>query len=376
MLYLIAGNGSPNFGDELIVQNWLRFYRDNGYSGPIVVDGKGAKATESLLRGFGEVEFVKKIPRHADGVDGLYEDFFALGSAYGETHSSEFSNVVAIHFLGGGYASANWYNATRVLGAAAAVAKKWDIPLVATGLGIAPFNVVSQSGKEAWRSVVESFSIFECRDLESYRALLEICGRKAASGLRLGLDDAFLYPVPVKRHSGRWLHLSGFTPRAFLGSSSADSFAEFMNIFDKVVFWTCSKPDAALYPALVAAFPRIERYGNERLLNSGMPLMREDFMITGRFHPHLEAARRGMSGYFSADSGFYRTKHGLLLQLGSNFRAAPDVLADFSAEASVMVKADAGRVEEKRRVGEQILSLIGLPSLTLSSSSREAQFSR
>jgi hypothetical protein len=33
MLYLISGNGEPNFGDELIALNWIKYYRDRGYEG-------------------------------------------------------------------------------------------------------------------------------------------------------------------------------------------------------------------------------------------------------------------------------------------------------------------------------------------------------
>lgn len=154
MLYLLAGNGAPNFGDELLVQYWLKFYRNIGYDGPITVDGKGASATAALLRNFANVDYVKTLPRHADGMEGSYADFYEQGVEYARSNLSTFEDVKGFHFLGGGYACANWRNATRMLGAVVEIGQRLSIPVAATGLGIAPFRTVSPADAEAWRKIV------------------------------------------------------------------------------------------------------------------------------------------------------------------------------------------------------------------------------
>lgn len=358
MIYLIAGNGAPNFGDELIVENWLRYYREMGYSGPLVVDGKGAKATEQLLRDYGDVKFIKGIPRHAEGLEGSYADFYSLGVEFARQNLREFEEVQGIHCLGGGYASANWNNATRLLGAAGELGRLLNVPVVATGLGISPFNTYEENDGATWKKILDSFRIFECRDAESFTELLSLVG-KDTSSLSLGLDDAFLYPVKAQRHNGKWLHLSGFTSKIFK-SDSSEAFEKLMDQFDKTVFWICSKPDLLIYEELVKQYPNIKKLSNERLLNSGLPLMQADFMVTGRFHPHMQAARRGLHGYFIAESGFYRTKHGLVTELGSPFKQLEKNLELFGSDSSVMSKLDRGRVESKRRVGFEIVCLLGV----------------
>ena len=357
MLYLLAGNGTPNFGDELLVQYWLKFYRDIGYNGSIIVDGKGASATAALLRDFGDVKFVKSIPRHADGMEGSYADFYKEGVEYALSNLAKFKNVKAFHFLGGGYACANWKNATRMLGTVAALGQHLAAPIVATGLGIAPFREVSAADAEVWRKIVESCKLFECRDGASFQALQSLTG--ACPSLSEGLDDAYLYPVQRVRHSGRWLHLSGFNAKSVLGPTGQEA-PRLFDQFDRVVFWACSKGDAELYDTIVQQFSQVEVLENNSLLNEGLPLESNDFMLTGRFHPHLQAARVGLTGYYTANSDFYRMKHGLVMELGSNFRQLRSHIETFTTPECEIWRRDEERVQQKRDVATLVTRLIGI----------------
>lgn len=357
MLYLLAGNGAPNFGDELLVQYWLRFYRELGYDGPITVDGKGASATAALLRNFANVDYVKTIPRHADGVQGSYAGFYEQGVEYARANLAKFKGVRGFHFLGGGYACANWKNATRLLGAVVEIGRCLSVPVVATGLGIAPFKKVYPVGAVAWRNIVEGCQIFECRDVASVEALQSIIGDSPS--LVEGLDDAFLYPVQTTRHSGRWLHLSGFSAKSVLGPTGEEG-PKLFDQFDRVVFWTCSGGDVELYKAVTAQFPQVEMLDNDSLLNKGLPLEANDFMMAGRFHPHMQAARVGLAGYYTVQSDFYRMKHGLVAELGSNFRRLRRDIEVFSPETNEIIQLDAKRVEQKRAVAMRAARLIGL----------------
>lgn len=357
MLYLIAGNGSPNFGDELIVRNWIQFYRDNGFGGKIVVDGKGYLASQKLIRGFGDVSFISGIPRHADGVNGSYSDFYILGERYAIENLENFKSVKAFHFLGGGYASANWKNSTRMLSTVANLGERLGVKVAATGMGIAPFSSVDDLDVDAWKKILRNFCYFECRDEESYLYLSGFLDKAKGDSVLFGLDDAFLFPVSKVAHDGKWLHLSGFSRKSIVGDSVQGA-KKFFSRFDKVLFWTCSKTDSRLFEELSDLFPEMERFGNERLLNHGLPLSMGDFMITGRFHPHLQAARSGILGYYTANSGFYKTKHGLVKKLGSSFRSMPKVLETFDADRSGMLQHEDRRVEQKQRVGKEILGML------------------
>jgi hypothetical protein len=354
---LVAGNGSPNFGDELIVQHWLRFYRESGYEGPITVDGKGSKRSERLIRGFGNVEFVSRIPRHADGITGTYDDFYRIGTAYAKKNSADYKGVIGFHLLGGGYASAAWKNATKLLGSVTGLGRELSVPVVATGLGVAPFKLDEDGDRAPWAQILSGCEIFECRDQDSYDVLSNLT-EGTNSGLCQGLDDCFLYPVSVKPHSGKWLHLSGFSIHNVFGREQViDSlFAG----FDKVVFWTCSTHDASVHSEISKLHPEVMRVTNEGLLNGGLPLGPDDFMVTGRFHPHLLAARTGISGYYTVASDFYRTKHGLVAALGSAFQPIRKEANVFRNDGSRMVLSDASRVEAKREVARRVLNAMKL----------------
>lgn len=116
----------------------------------------------------------------------------------------------------------------------------------------------------------------------------------------------------------------------------------------------------ALYQTIAAQFPQVEMLDNNSLLNDGLPLEANDFMLTGRFHPHLQAARVGLTGYYTAQSDFYRMKHGLVAELGSNFRRLRSEIEIFAPKTDEIRRLDEDRVQQKRNVAMQVASLIGL----------------
>jgi hypothetical protein len=355
MLYLIAGNGGPNFGDELIVAHWLRFYREAGYDGPITVDGRGAGPSERLLTGFGDVAFVSRIPRHGQGLDRGYADFARLGRGFARANEDGFAKVSMVHVCGGGYASGVWRNATRLLATASELKRLLGVPLVGTGLGLGPFVDMNAADAAAFRSIVDDFDLLECRDALSFDAMQTLVG--ARPELIAGLDDAFLEPVVAQNRASRWLHLSGWQRTALFGGAGTQAIRDLFAAFDKVVFWTCSRVDAELFAELSAEFPEIQRYGTHRLLNQSIPVAPQDAMLTCRFHPHLIAARAGMTGRYAARSAFYRAKHDLVLGLGSPFRPVDHgALGAFAEPDGRMTAADADRVAAKRRVAGQVLA--------------------
>jgi len=361
MIYLIAGNGTPNFGDELIVASWLRFYREHGYNGHICVDGRGSHPTKKLLKKYENVEFLSNnIPRHRAGLEGSYAFFFTKGVDFARKNVDRFRGVRAFHFLGGGYTGAHWRNVMRLLGAATELGSILNVPVVATGVGFEPFVELSAEDRHAWKFVIERFAFLECRDEVSFRSLLGI-NERAGWGLSFGLDDAYLYPPDTTRHDGKWLHLSGFSEEGIFGKDGRAILPGLADSFDRVKFWVCSKADALVYDELQKIFSFIEPITNHELINDGLPISKDDFMLTGRFHPHLLAARVGISGYYFSGSAYYRGKHGLVSSLGSRFRNGKNQkICVFSAVEAKMTAAEEGRVETKQSVARRVVALLNL----------------
>jgi len=359
MLYLIAGNGVPNYGDELIVMNWLNYYRKIGYQGDIIVDGKGAENTRKLLGSPSRVTFVaNNIPRHSDGLQGSYDQFMNIGISFARMNLARFEDAQAFHFLGGGYASANWKNATRILGSVAELGRILQVPVIATGIGIAPFSTMVNADSRAWQHILSQFSMLECRDQNSFTHVIELTDA-ASWAFSAGLDDAFLAPVETVPHDGRWLHLSGYSESSIFGQSGRALLDSISRSFDKVIFWICSKADRVLLNDLLNTHPYIEGVNLKELLNSGIPVMPEDFMLSARFHPHLMASRVGISGYYSAHSAFYANKHKLVEGLGSSFRRLnKNKIEIFDERSTVMQERDAGRIENKLNIADRISTMI------------------
>jgi hypothetical protein len=358
MIYLIGGNGAPNYGDELIVKHWIRYYREIGYEGPITVDGKGARGSRRLLRDSADVKFVSFLKRHAEGLDKSYAEFAELGREFAGENAARFSDVKLMHFCGGGYLSANWRNCTRLLGAAAELKRRFGFPLVATGLGLAPFRDTSPSDRTAWNGLLGAFEVFECRDQVSYDQLVKLTGLR--SNLSWGLDDCFLHAATPAERSERHLHISAFKSGDVLGPGAPTRLRPLMDEFDRVVFWVCNDSDVPAYKDFRAINRKIVRYDNEELLNGPSPIAPQDFMVTARYHPHLMSARLGVSGYFAANSGFYRAKHRLVGELGSPFRQIEKggTFETFQGNNHRMLAAELGRVEDKRRVAQRVTSLL------------------
>jgi len=381
VIYLITGAGEPNFGDELIALDWIKYYRAQGYTGPIFVDCKSGEGARKLHAGIEGVQFGRFLKALATGNDGSVSDYIsrgrhfvdeALGKGKGDAASpalatlkkiaaadrpADFAATRFVHLVGGGYINGDWNNSFSLIGGASQLAKQLGCSVVATGLGIAPLDNLSTVDRISLANAIRDFDLFEVRDEIS----MQLLGKNGVKGAKVvvGLDDSFLQPPETRStFEGRSLHLSLFG-RHLDGEGGAklmDLIKTLAKDYDRVLCWQCNAADEPACARIEAELDKVKRLYNRALLYNGMPIQAHDHMITSRFHPHLLAARSGISGLYLVYSNFYSAKHQSVVDLGSPFkRFVPGAEIDFSQPSpNPMLEMDGERVRQKRRVGKNL----------------------
>jgi len=382
VLYLISGNGGPNFGDELITLDWIKYYRDRGYRGDIFVDCKSANGASKLHHDLKNVKFGRFLKALTTGKDGTVSSYIRLGRefidiALGEGTGGDagriFSNIPAnealadvkpismIHLVGGGYINGAWKNSFSLLGGASQLARKLNVPVIATGLGLAPLAGLDQQDSKELKLALADFSFFEVRDERSMKLLDEASAFE--SNISLGLDDSFLNePRRNEGFDGSTLHVSLFDKHlSDKDQRILEAVRGLAKEFDRVAFWQCNSADKKAGEIIAAEIPSTKILFNRPLLYTGLPIRAGDLMITSRFHPHLLASRLGIGGAFLVQSDFYDSKHGSVVELGSAFTRYRSSFAEVRPSLSSsdsMLELDKIRVKRKRIVADRAFNLL------------------
>lgn len=370
MILLAGGGGIPNYGDELIIRNWLQWYHDSGLldNQEMVVEGYQS----SVLRNMFADSFPRARWSHAIREARLKHrslDFWgaltqginvaeSLDSA-AQRSFDEASEASLMHIHGGGYINGKWPNHAFTLGLAAAAHEQSDTRAIATGIGISPLEEADADQRKVLDRAIEAFEFVEVRDAWSYEYLKRNLSGDRPNKIVLGLDDAFLYRVESSDNGHRTLHL------ALRDDPRADSIIErlthkFVGSFDRHVFWVCKHTDAGAYVKVANRFRLFELAGTSQLLEDTR-LGPNDTLITERFHPHLQAARAGANGVYWSGSQYYDTKHGSLIELGSPF--VPDSGEEFGRiepgeTPSKMRMEDPENIAAKQQIARRALDLL------------------
>lgn len=355
----------PNYGDELIVQNWVRWYLARGVD-ELTVSGSSARVLRMVAAPHGTIRAseVARVARFA--TPGPEERNFYSCIEAGFRHisdpsndhtplSREFLDAEIIHLHGGGYLNSKWPTHAFLLGLVWGAKQRTHAVAVGTGLGWGPLDAPEGPGRVMLRDALESLDFMEVRDDWSYDFLSDVAPRASVIN---GLDDAFLQPVNAIRRAGSALHLS------LHSNESADDVISqlsrgYVGAFDSLYFWMCTAGDAGAYGSLAKKFPSVLPLSWAGLLD-GIPLHETNVMITARFHPHLVGARLGMTGLYQSGSGYYDVKHGSLLALGSPFTAGNvgdlvEANAGAAGAPSKLFLDDVDLVAQKAEVAERIL---------------------
>lgn len=370
MILLVGGGGIPNYGDELIIRNWLKWYHDSGLvdNQQMVVEGYRSSVLRNMFadrfpraRWSHAIREARAKHRSLDFWGALTQGLNAADSDddAGQRSFREATEASLMHIHGGGYINGKWPSHAFVLGLASAAHEKSGTRAIATGIGISPLAEPDAEQRKVLDQAIESFDFVEVRDAWSYEYLRRNLSGDRPDKIILGLDDAFLYRVESSGHDHRTLHL------ALRDDPQADSIIErlthkFVGSFDRHVFWVCNHTDAGAYVKVANRFRLFELAGTSQLLEDTR-LGPNDTLITERFHPHLQAARAGAGGVYWSGSQYYDTKHGSLTEMGSPF--IPDAGKEFgqieSGETpSRMRLEDPENIATKQKVARRALDLL------------------
>jgi hypothetical protein len=373
MIYLLGGSGAPNFGDELMLQHWLKLTAPTGATSTarhVVVDNNSESVSQDLFgTRFPHARFVavlKKL-RHPGRSTDLMDNvefgatFFSSG-AY--RHHPEVMAILpllerseVLHIYGGGYINAAaGAKGGLLLGLAADARRMFGMRLVATGLGLSPLTVEKGRSTGALEESIAAFDLFETRDHYGFQQVKRIAG--SLPGLICGHDDSFALPLRrnPKRTGHRKLHLSSTKGSGeLLRPSVLRLIRRNLGRFDELVYWACAPHvEGAVIERLQQEFAQMRVAPVEELLFDGLPVDPEDYMLTVRFHPHMVASRLGCSGQFFSEGTYYDHKHASVIQLGSRFERHDPLIRDFESAEQPIAWRESAHVALKRLIVERI----------------------
>lgn len=361
-LYLVAEPGYPNFGDELITREWLRYLARLRPNDEIIVDCARPGPAAMVLRGaHPHATFTDTLCRL--GLEGPFPpngpigdiapfvdaalDNEGLAPNYAAGIRALQRHVRSVHMVGGGYMRGDWTsNLSRL--AIGPWARRHGIPAVATGLGLMPID--GESLRFAVNAAA-SFDTFTLRDEQSLHSLRSAAdylterqpepedgsnGSDRPLPVSLAPDDCFVNALEDCYMPGDGL------PDVMVCAQSdllpdKDAPTLYRHVSAILERWNVDRHDAI---GVVECNPRIDlpilhylsELGYDRLrffplaeiLECGFPAREGQRWISTRYHPHLLASAAGASGVFVAiDPHYYTVKHNAVIRMGSRWNAAP-----------------------------------------------------
>ena len=322
-IYLVAPAGHPNFGDEFIVSAWLReLYRRRPHA-RVILDCH-SPGIASILHA--------NVHPHLTVTDTLWqlgikcaseeEVVQSLKNTYSKPLLTTGLNLAKtadiVHVLGGGWLNDTWPHHLKVLAGAVCLGAKQT---VMTGQGFIPGDDI----KHQLGFWLQRFDLVEVRDEPSEALFADL------SHVERGLDDAWLAASdPTAEHGLGWgsqdarerdfvivaqsdllgIEVDELARRIIrqlkhLGATGDNiAYVECIPEFDHKVLDHLREIDPELMEGTrVVAFDELWAFG--------LPTREGQTWISTRFHPHLVAAARGVSGIaVSAHTGMYYTvKH-------------------------------------------------------------------
>lgn len=358
MYYLHGGAGVPNFGDELIVRQWLDFLADK-VKGPalfprmrrksITVSGMRGKVLNDLfLQQYPSANYTGALCAYQSKLPKGYWSSFQAGLTFFDDGKSlkgaEEKRILAarvFHLHGGGYINTLWPNHAFYIGFIAALKRKTGCRVVGTGLGLAPTPIPPVEFKDAFAEALIAFDAIEVRDQASFDIVHNASNGQA--NVTLGLDDIFLAPPKIK--SGpKSFHMSLHSNKG-TDEIVSQLDLDFIDSFERKIFWQCHYRDVQRYKELKAKIPQLECLDVMSLTHDPLPIGSDDFMLTSRFHPHMQSARSGIRGQYIAPWNYSENKHSSVFELGSQFSRFPD---DNVTPSMKMKDADPARILQKK----------------------------
>lgn len=325
--YLVGTAGFPNFGDEYITAAWLDFLASVAPDREVWLDCPNPGLADHLF-GFihPRLRVTNTLWRAVSDSAGLpgreagkrvRHLVLHQGSPAYDLGLQQLAQVQSVHLLGGGYLNAEWGHHLGLLDGMRAAKELCGAHLYATGQGLIPIPL--DRGDPA--AFFAEFDYASARDVQSV----------TATGIRAGIDDAFLAPLPEPPPSGDPIEAAlmvciqsdmADAMRFTTALATARAAVEAAVLQGRPVFYLEAIPgmDRHAYDALADLIPAAHFLPFAHLWQHGLPVGPEQQWITSRFHFHLLAAAAGAPGIAVVmKEGYYDVKHGSLLSLGSGW---------------------------------------------------------
>ncbi|MFF1478977.1 polysaccharide pyruvyl transferase family protein [Streptomyces sp. NPDC058301] len=339
--YLVSPAGIPNYGDELIAASWLRHLAEAAPDADVVVDCIGPEAAAARLgalhprarfvNGLWQLCVLNWSPdpaRTAEAVEAAVHDPDRSPEQAGALRLLRRAEVV--HLLGGGFINAIWAPFAGLLAGITTATGLSGGRAAMTGQGLWP---PAEGASGLIRSLAGRFAVLDVRDAASAE-LLE------AGPATQSCDDVFLDAGPHLYDDGDGVPDVMVSVQSLLADGDPDQLLAFVAKVvgawgaERVGLLECAPDqDAQILEQARRLLPEVRTYSMARVLERGLPVRPGQAWLTTRFHPHLVAAAGGASGVaLSIRPDYYGTKHGSLIDGGSNWRlleglGTPDAMA-------------------------------------------------
>jgi hypothetical protein len=352
-IYLVASTGFPNYGDELIGAQWLRYLARTEPDAEVWLDSPSPGNSQLLLGDLHpNVRFVDTLFRlawaapteepdavaefagHAVKNPGLVPRF-ALGVEL-------LQGADVFHLLGGGYVNGVWPRHLLLLAAGSELASSFGVRAAMTGAGLAP----AAAAPDLMGRLVDAYAIADVRDGASGEIAAD--GRVTVTG-----DDALL-------EHGDHLY-DGRESRSVMVCAQSDHVDAGVEAVAQTVLGTLEKwgvdasqvgfvetmpgEDRRVFELIEPALSGIRFYPFVEVWRDGLPARRGQRWITTRYHVHLLAAAAHAWGVaVPVKPGYNDVEHESLVAAGSQWTivAPGDVATEVHGESGLRT----ARVEE------------------------------
>lgn len=334
--YLFAEPGYPNYGDELIAREWIKYLAERCPTVPVYLDcarpGPAAAILEGLHPHLVVTDTVARLSHENTAAENDETTCSIASHVYDaiddESQSARYAVGIRLirnktrgaHILGGGWLNSQWKeNLARL--AAVDWFRDNGIPAIGTGLGLVPLD---EQDRDYVSKVLSKMNALSCRDTSS-RQLLPADDNR----FTLSVDDCFVngldgvYTSKTELPQVMICVQSDFVQDRDVLMKHVEAILQHWQIpeNEEIGIVECMPyGDNSIFYYLRDIGRKVTLFSTQSLLDEGFPAVPGQLWISTRYHPHLLAAARGCSGVFiSPDTAYYGVKHQAVLDMGSHW---------------------------------------------------------
>jgi hypothetical protein len=364
-IYLVASTGYPNYGDEFVGAQWLRYLARIAPDAEVWLDSPSPGNSQLLLGGLHpRVRFVDTLFRiawAAPSEDPVEVVQFAAEAVKNPGLVPRFALGVELlqsadvfHLLGGGYVNGVWPRHLLLLAAGSELAASYGARAAMTGAGLAP----AAAGRDLMRRLVESYAVADVRDDNSRDIASDERVTISGDDALLGLDDS------------AYDHRDSRSVMVCAQSDHVDAGVEAVaqTVLETLGHWgvdgshvgyveTMPGDDRRVFDLLEPSLPDIRFYPFVEIWRDGLPARRGQRWITTRYHAHLLAAAAQAWGVaVPVKRGYNDVEHKSLVSAGTNWEivAPGDVAAQVHGESGLRPAIVEQMVAAKQQVSDAV----------------------